>query len=218
MHSSGIYFIGQGINPTSVDTFHIFIGKLTLDGHIDQTFGTNGFFSDTLLGQYSNAGSLIVDDEDRIVWCGSSEVQSSQQDFPVIGRLTIDGQRDSTFGGTGIEYWDYYGGGIVDLINVEPEQYKHSGEGAFLTEIVQVNENYFVFGRYIQTAYAELHEMAFTKQGLTFISLIRGIIIKFMMWFITIMQYISRFLQSANNLVVGTLFKSLIQMDLSWTF
>jgi hypothetical protein len=166
LHSSGIYFIGQGINPTSVDTFHIFIGKLTLDGQIDPTFGSNGFFTDTLLGSYSTAGSIIIDDEDRVVFCGSSEIQLNQQEFPVVGRLTIDGERDSTFGGTGILYWDYYSGNITNLCPVIPaSQNKHGGDGAYLAELVQVNENYFVYGRYVETAYAQVHMLAFNKQG-----------------------------------------------------
>src|SRR5690606_36894317 len=112
---------GQGLNATSLDTFAIFIGKLTLDGEIETTFANAGFYTGEFLGTYNTAGSVLVDTENKIVYCGTTtDDQGTQVEYPLIGRLNSDGTPDSTFGNTGIVVWDIYGGTLVDAMEIDP--------------------------------------------------------------------------------------------------
>lgn len=168
IHSTGIFFIGQGINSTSLDTFALFVSKITLDGEIDTNFANSGFYTQDFLGTYNTAGSILVDTEDKVVFCGSTtDDQGTLVEYPILGRLELNGDPDSTFGTTGIIAWDYYAGSLVDLMYVENsnEPSRH-GDGMYLTEIVEVNNAYFATGKFQGTANTELNYMSIGKDGL----------------------------------------------------
>lgn len=165
VHDDGLFFIGSGINSASIGTQQVFIGKLSLDGSPDINFGNNGYFTDWMLSYYSTAGSIIIDSQDKIVFCGSStDTVSTYVEYSVIGRLNLSGEPDSSFGSTGILIWDYYAGTLESNFPVQENPTRH-GDGAYLDELVEINNNYFLVGRFVGTAYAQLMIMSITKDG-----------------------------------------------------
>ncbi|MCB9224687.1 MAG: hypothetical protein H6582_10950, partial [Crocinitomicaceae bacterium] len=166
LHPSGIYFIGQGINNSSLDTFGLFISKINLDGEIDTNFADHGYFTKDFLGTYNTAGSIIIDSDSKLVFCGSTtDDQGTLVEYPILGRLNLNGDPDSTFGSTGIIAWDYYAGSLVDLLEIAPVLEVRHGDGMYLSEIVEVNNAYFATGKYQGTANIELNYMSITKGG-----------------------------------------------------
>ncbi|UKN00110.1 T9SS type A sorting domain-containing protein [Paracrocinitomix mangrovi] len=164
-HNNEIYFIGQGINPSEPDTFLIFISNLSANGQIDNTFSNNGFFTDDFLGSYNTAGSIIIDSQNKLVFCGSTtDDQGTLIEYALIGRMDLDGNLDVTFGSTGVRVWDTFGGSLIDAYHLPPSYDRH-GEGAYLSEIVEINNNYFVCGKYVATSFTQLHFFSVSKQG-----------------------------------------------------
>ncbi|MCH2225852.1 MAG: hypothetical protein MK066_13870, partial [Crocinitomicaceae bacterium] len=164
-HSTGIYFIGSGANQNVIDTNSLFIGKLNLDGQLDLSFANNGYYTSNFMGGYNTAGSIIIDTEDKIVFCGSTtDDLGTLVEYPLVGRLLLDGTADSTFGSTGVVVWDYYQGALLNYMELRPSQDRH-GEGAYLSEIIEVNNTYFVSGRYLVTSFSQAHFMSLTKSG-----------------------------------------------------
>ncbi len=164
-HSSGIYFIGKGRNPASSDSSKLFVGKLNLDGSLDLNFADNGYFTDSFLGAYNTPGSLIIDQENRIVFCGSTtDDQGTLVEYPLIGRLNLDGSPDLSFGTTGVIVWDYHQGVLIDYMHVNLTQDRH-GEGLYLNEILEINNTYFLCGKYLLGAFSQVHYMSITKEG-----------------------------------------------------
>ncbi len=168
LDSSGIYFIGGGVNPGLPDTNSIFVGCITRDGQINETFGENGYYTSSFLGAYNTPGSIILDSESKVVFCGSTTDDSvTFAEYSLVGRLLKDGTPDSTFGNTGIVVWDYYAGALVDgmgPVTVDPNPTRH-GEGAYLSQILEVNNSYFVCGRFVNTSFAIIQMMNFSKDG-----------------------------------------------------
>lgn len=164
-HSSGIYFLGKGRNPSSSDSSTLYVGKLNLDGSLDLNFADNGYFTDPFLGAYNTPGSLIIDQEDRIVFCGSTtDDQGTLVEYPLIGRLNLDGSPDLSFGTTGVIVWDYHQGVLIDYMHVNPHQDRH-GEGLYLNEILEINNTYFVCGKYLLGSFSQVHYMSITEDG-----------------------------------------------------
>ena len=164
-HDNKIYFMGQGINGTSLDTFGLFLGKMDLNGDIDLNFANSGYFTSDFLGTYNTAGSLIIDSNDKIVFCGSTtDDQGVLVEFPLLGRLHLNGTPDSTLGNTGLVVYDYYQDTVIDACDIPPYYLRH-GDGAYLSEIVEYNNAYFVTGKFLGTSYSQLHVMSFTQTG-----------------------------------------------------
>lgn len=164
-HSSGIYIIGGGVNQGVPDTNALFIGKLTLDGQIDTSFADNGFFTSDFLGAYNTPGSLIIDNEGKIVFCGSTTNDGGTWlEYSLIGRLDLNGQPDTTFGTSGLIVWDYFAGNWVNALNLPDYAHRH-GEGAYVSEIVEIGNNYYAAGRFVATSYDQLQIMSISKQG-----------------------------------------------------
>lgn len=160
-----IYFIGRGINYSANDSINFFIGKTDFSGNVDLNFGENGYFIHNFLGTYNTPGNIIIDSEERIVFCGSTtDDQSTYVEFPIIGRLNNLGEPDSTFGTTGFVIWDYYNGDIINYMPVADYSERH-GEGAYFTELVEIGNNYFACGQFVNTSFAQINMMSFNKDG-----------------------------------------------------
>jgi len=161
----GIIFMGNGRNFGQTDTNNFYLTKVDWTGQVDVSFANGGFFTDSLLGIYNTPGSVIVDSESKVVFCGSStDFQSTYVEYPFVGRLNPDGSRDSTFGQTGILLYDYYGNTIIDGMHV-PDYPDRHGDGAYLDELIEINDNYFLIGKLTTTSYNQLHMMSFNKSG-----------------------------------------------------
>jgi uncharacterized delta-60 repeat protein len=96
---------------------HIGVVRLLTNGTWDTTFGANGQseLSFSLSGPTSDmAAGAVVDHQSRIVVAGDSIplTSTSTSEF-VVGRLTPDGQFDSTFGLGGRSYSGFAKGGIT---------------------------------------------------------------------------------------------------------
>jgi uncharacterized delta-60 repeat protein len=90
------------------------VARLTGDGNLDSTFGTNGETTIHFGGGYvySDAIGLAVDASDRIVVAGfaANPSQSNGADLRAAARLTSDGTLDSSFGagGTALDSYTQY--------------------------------------------------------------------------------------------------------------
>lgn len=165
-HNSGIYFIGQGANNSSPDTFALWIGKINLDGSTDLNFAQNGFFTSQFLGTYNTAGSIIIDTDDKVVFCGSTtDDQGTLVEYPLMGRLNLNGDPDSTFGNTGLIVYDYYQDSILDASELPAGQPMRHGDGAYSSELVEINNSYFAAGKFVGISYSQLNVMSITKAG-----------------------------------------------------
>jgi uncharacterized delta-60 repeat protein len=114
-----LVFCGSGrITATSGFTSDCVVGRLTADGAIDPTFGTDGTF---VLG--STGGSVFgydikVQPDGKIVVCGGYSLTPSDTEFMVV-RLMPDGTLDLSFGG---------GDGLVLLPLGDGEDYAYDVE------------------------------------------------------------------------------------------
>ncbi|MBL4705724.1 MAG: T9SS type A sorting domain-containing protein, partial [Flavobacteriales bacterium] len=150
--SSGIYFLGSGVVPMVTDTSQVFVGKLNVNGSLDYSFGDSGFYSPSLLGSFNQAGSIIIDSEDMLVFNGASTDSVTALEYPFIARLDKNGIPDPAFGSTGVVIWDYVNDSIVPSSMIQANYDRH-GEGAYFTQLAEVNGNYFCSGQ-IQTSFS----------------------------------------------------------------
>ena len=141
---SGVFFIGNSLNIGDVDTLNLFIGKLTLNGQLDTTFGNLGYFHPTLAGTYDNGYEIKLLNNGKILFCGSTT--ASNLEHPLMGRLNYNGGLDSTFGSTGMRVWSW-DGSLVD--GMDPVLLEKHGAGGYLTKSTLVDTNYFFTGHYI---------------------------------------------------------------------
>ena len=163
--TSGIYFLGRASNSGIIDTNTFFISKINLDGELDLDFADNGYFIHDFLGTYNSPGDLIIDSEGKIVFSGSTEDdEGTGYEFPLMGRLLQSGERDSTFGTTGVIIYDMFAGALSDEFEVPIYTYKH-GEGGYLDKLIEVNDNYYAVGGYLITANTQLNLVSIGKDG-----------------------------------------------------
>ena len=161
----GVVLIGNAANYNQVDTNTFYAAKVNFDGEIDLTWGNSGFFTDTLLGMFNSPGSVIQDSEGKIVICGSTtDFESTYVEFPFIIRLGSDGIIDSTFGQTGIILFDYYDNELVNAFHLV-DHFERHGEGAYLDELIEIDDNYFLAGKFTNTSFDQIHVMSITKNG-----------------------------------------------------
>lgn len=93
-------------NGYSVDGFET--GRYYPDGHIDSSFGVNGFVTTSFGSQYDNANSVVVQNDNKIVVSGTSKGVLK------IIRYLENGKIDSSFGKNGITtYQDGYGQKVI---------------------------------------------------------------------------------------------------------
>lgn len=145
--SDGILIYGSGLKFGIVDTQYLFVSKLRFDGTLDTMFADSGTFSGVFLTSYNFPGSMIVQDNGKIIICGSANDTISGQDVPLIGRLKPNGQPDISFGPTGFKYWDM-SSPLQDASNVFPNMPEH-GSGGFLNNVIVMdNGDYFFSGFY----------------------------------------------------------------------
>jgi len=89
-------------------TTDIAIARLKENGSFDSTFGVNGKTMQDF-GIYESAYSARIDSAGKITTCGQSTSNFQDGNF-IICRFKENGQLDSSFGNTGKEITDLYGG------------------------------------------------------------------------------------------------------------
>ena len=82
-----------------------FAGKLTPQGKIDSSFGTNGWYISTLGNVYQDVQRLQIQPDDKIVLTSSTAINSNGTDI-LVTRLTPNGKLDSTFNQIGYKVID----------------------------------------------------------------------------------------------------------------
>jgi uncharacterized delta-60 repeat protein len=104
--------------------FYNLIAQLTPDGHADSSFGANGVAEpfDKFGGNaLYDVGNIALSADGRVLVAGTAYTQCSSgsgcRETPAVGRLTVDGSLDSTFGNHGLAVVDAYGSG--DAIAVD---------------------------------------------------------------------------------------------------
>ena len=163
--TSGIYLMGRASNSGIVDTNTFFISKIDHTGNLNLDFADDGYFIHDFLGTYNTPGELLMDAQGKLVFCGSTEDdEGTGYEFPMVGRLLQNGDRDSTFGTTGVIVYDMFAGALTDEFEVPAYTYKH-GEGGYLDKIIEVNNNYYAAGGYLLTANTHLNLVSINKDG-----------------------------------------------------
>ena len=163
--TSGIYFLGHGRNNGELNENGFFIGKINLDGDLDLSFGEDGFYTSDFMGTYNTAGSLIMDSNAKVVFCGATTNDvATGLEYPMVGRLNQNGVPDSTFGTTGVVVWDYFEEVVVDLMDL-PLYFDRHGEGGYFTEIIEVNDSYFCSGYFQNSAHTQMYIAKLSNSG-----------------------------------------------------
>lgn len=145
--SDGFLLFGSGLKYGIADTQYIYVQKINLNGLLDTAFADSGTFAGVFLGSYNYAGSIAIQNDGKIVVCGSAYDSVTVQDVPLIGRLYSNGQPDTTFSPSGFKYWDLTGP-LQDADNVFANMPEH-GAGGFLDDVLILeNGNIFFSGFY----------------------------------------------------------------------
>ncbi len=143
-----IYALGEANAPTSVDTQAVFIGKWTLDGQLDTTFGQQGYYHEHYRKPTAEAGQLKVLPDGRLLLMGSTlDTFAFHTDLPLWVRLHPNGVPDSTFGGTGRVIWNFTYG-------INPAKVLHT-DGARGMGICVTEDRYLMGGYYYESNYAK---------------------------------------------------------------
>ena len=122
--SDGSIYVGGTFKPAEPFDFDRFVAKYTANGALVGSFGTNGVTrisfddfdnnEDTL----DSAGSLLIDDQDRLYDCGAS--RSFNPGTLIVlsaARLTPQGQLDASFGSGGRVYRTFNDLNAVSFVN-----------------------------------------------------------------------------------------------------
>jgi uncharacterized delta-60 repeat protein len=109
--SDGSIYVGGTFKPAGAFDFDRFVAKYTANGALVGSFGSNGV-TQISFDDFDNnedtldfAGSLLIDDQDRLYDCGAS--RSFNPGTLIVlsaARLTPQGQLDASFGGGGRVY------------------------------------------------------------------------------------------------------------------
>ena len=96
----------------------ILVARFSALGIIDNSFGTNGRFISTA-NQKGQAQDVVIDSSGRIVFVGSI-VGTVAPDAAIVGRLTSNGQLDSTFATLGYFINEFNGNALLNAIAFRP--------------------------------------------------------------------------------------------------
>ncbi|MEY3070440.1 MAG: hypothetical protein RL473_547 [Actinomycetota bacterium] len=96
----------------------ILVARFSALGIIDNSFGTNGRFISTA-NQKGQAQDVVIDSSGRIIFTGSI-VGAVAPDAAIVGRLTSNGQLDSTFATLGYFINEFNGDAQLDAIDIRP--------------------------------------------------------------------------------------------------
>ena len=96
----------------------ILVARFSALGIIDNSFGTNGRFISTA-NQKGQAQDVVIDSSGRIVFVGSI-VGTVAPDAAIVGRLTSNGQLDSTFATLGYFINEFNGDAQLNAIALRP--------------------------------------------------------------------------------------------------
>jgi len=96
----------------------ILVARFSALGIIDNSFGTNGRFISTA-NQKGQAQDVVIDSSGRIVFVGSI-VGTVAPDAAIVGRLTSNGQLDSTFATLGYFINEFNGDAQFNAIALRP--------------------------------------------------------------------------------------------------
>lgn len=107
------------------------VSRFTAAGQVDPTFGTNGNVHFNFMGVEESPRAMVLQPDGKIVVSGTSfDTTAAHNEFPVIARLTADGQLDTTFGfmGTG-KVAMVFGTGLLDVNIGTFDVYRHNSGG-----------------------------------------------------------------------------------------
>jgi uncharacterized delta-60 repeat protein len=93
-----ILVAATALTATAGTTPGIVVARLTADGQLDTTFGTNGITTVTTAAGGVRLGHMALQSTGAIILVGTHPVTS---DAGVVARLTADGALDTTFAGSG---------------------------------------------------------------------------------------------------------------------
>ena len=96
----------------------ILVARFGAAGIIDNSFGINGRFISTA-NQKGQAQDVVIDSSGRIIFTGSI-VGTVAPDAAIVGRLTRNGQLDSTFATLGYFINEFNGDAQLDAIDIRP--------------------------------------------------------------------------------------------------
>jgi uncharacterized delta-60 repeat protein len=122
--SDGSIYVGGTFKPAGAFDFDRFVAKYTANGALVGSFGSNGVaqisFDDFDANEdtLDSAGSLLIDDQDRIYDCGAS--RSFNPGTLIVlsaARLTPQGQLDASFGSGGRVYRPFNDLNEVSFVN-----------------------------------------------------------------------------------------------------
>ena len=147
MLDDGLLIFGSGLKYGVADTQYLFVSKVLFSGMLDTTFADSGTFSGVFLTAYNYPGSIAIQDNGKIVVCGSAYDSLTLQDVPIIGRLMADGSPDVSFSPTGFKYWDM-SSPLQNASNIFPSMPEHGAGGFFEDVLIMDNGNYFFSGFY----------------------------------------------------------------------
>ncbi|HBE72332.1 MAG TPA: hypothetical protein DDW52_29710, partial [Planctomycetaceae bacterium] len=100
------------VMATSSNTNDFQVMRLTANGDLDTTFGSGLASADFASEDYSTAdyvSSVIVDSENNVFVAGSSNQQTTSNDF-AVAKFLVDGTLDQNFNGNGKQTIDFAGG------------------------------------------------------------------------------------------------------------
>ncbi len=123
LQSNQKIILGGVIHDTnSIPAYNIILTRLTKDGFIDSTFGSNGISTLTLDTAYQNyiRSSVVIgiqSDDKIIIAAHLQKLNLNNERIWIWARLTKDGQLDSSFANNGITYYSYPFGNHQYFIN-----------------------------------------------------------------------------------------------------
>lgn len=87
------------VSSSGTDNQHFILARYTSDGHLDQSFGTNGIVK-TIWGNWIQYPKLSVQSDGKIIAGGQGYISGQTRDFVLI-RYNSNGSLDNTFGAFG---------------------------------------------------------------------------------------------------------------------
>ena len=97
------------------------IARYTQEGGLDPTFGNNGKVTLGFSANLSQALTVALQPDGKIVAAGMAAMDTTRNDFALV-RLNADGSRDSTFGVEGLVTTDFSGGfDGVNAVVIQPD-------------------------------------------------------------------------------------------------
>jgi uncharacterized delta-60 repeat protein len=107
VNGTPMLLVGGWAYTSSLNTLMFAVARYNLNGSLDTTFGTSGIAMTGLVSTWSQATSIALDHQGRIVLVGGDDAAPQI----IVARLTANGAVDTTFGTGGVFATNIGGGG-----------------------------------------------------------------------------------------------------------